>query len=81
MGIYTFFIEKSGATIIEQFSGADVFEAVSKWYLLSETKPGLHEPEDSRPVPVNDTVNVWCLSGLDPEEIFFLVHLVGPLAE
>jgi hypothetical protein len=42
---------------------------------------GLHVPEDSKPTPVSDTTNVWCLSGLDVEDVFFLVHVVGPMEE
>jgi hypothetical protein len=81
MGIYTFLVEKSGSTIIEQFSGLALSDAVSKWYRLSETQPGSHVPEDSEPTPVSDTQNVWCLSGLDDEDVFFLVHVVGPMEE
>ena len=81
MGIYTFLVEKSGSTIIEQFSGPALSDAIAKWYQLSETQPGLHEPEDSEPVPVSDITNVWCLSGLDAEDVFFLVHVVGPMEE
>jgi hypothetical protein len=82
MGLFTFFVEKSGATLIEQFSGSDVHAAIAEWYLKSAIKPGPRDPDEGwNPTPVTDTQNVWCLSGIDPAGDSFLVHVTGPLAE
>jgi hypothetical protein len=81
MGLYTFFVEKDGTTSIEQFSGADVKDAVANWYLWSEAVPGLGDPTEANPVPIIGTKNVWCFSGLDAADALFLVHVSGPLAE
>lgn len=81
MGLYTFFVEKNGATSIEQFPGADIEEAAALWHQHSQYVPGLVDPADPDPTPVAETRNVWCLSGIDGADDFYLVHVVGPLAE
>ena len=73
---FTFFIEKEGSTIIEQFDGIDVEDATLRWFHESETQPG--EPlEDNPPTAVQQVANVWCTAGHDPQGIFFLVHIVA----
>lgn len=81
MGLYTFLVEKNGATSIEQFSGADLAAAVAEWFKSSEYVPGLVDPADPEATPIQDTRGVWCLAGIDNAGDFFLVHVVGPLAE
>jgi hypothetical protein len=81
MALYTFFVEKNGSTIIEQFPGADIHEAVETWHRHSEILPGLFNPEGSGINPIEDVKNVWCISGLDPKGDFYLVHVTGPLKE
>ena len=76
---FTFLTEKEGSTIIEQFTGADVGEAVLSWHRNSLTQPG--EPlEGEEPTPVDTVENVWCIGGHDPRGAFFLVHIVATVA-
>jgi len=72
---FTFLTEKEGSTIIEQFEGRDVTEATLNWFHGSETKPG-KLLEGDEPTPINDVTNVWCISGIDNQGVFFLVHVV-----
>jgi hypothetical protein len=81
VGLYTFFVEKNGATSIEQFPGADIEEAAALWHQRSQYVPGLVDPADPDPTPVAETRNVRCLSGIDGADDFYLVHVVGPLTE
>lgn len=74
---YTFFVEKQGATLIEQVLAPSLQSAVAEWHSFSEAKPGPVDP-DERITPVQDTEAVWCFSGIDSEGVFFLVHVVGP---
>jgi len=80
MPIYTFFVEKQGATAVEQVEAPDLAAAVAGWHERSETSPGPLDPDEDL-TPLKDRRNVWCFTGFDPEEAFYLVHVVGPLAE
>jgi hypothetical protein len=77
--LYTFFIERAGATIIEQLTGVDLLDCVRLWYTESETQPGrpTEELEASPPTPLQGVENAWCFSGVDPEDRFYLVHVVA----
>jgi hypothetical protein len=80
MGTYTYFVEKDGATLIEQFEARSSKNAVAAWYASSETDPGpLPEPPDDEATPITGRERVWCFSGLDRSNVFFSVHFVGPL--
>lgn len=80
--IFTFFVEKDGSgTYVEQFSGLNIEAAAMRWYRKSRAKPSPYDPEGSGINAVNGVLNVWCISGLDPCDIFYLVHIVGPLAD
>jgi hypothetical protein len=81
MKIYTFLTEKEGGIYIEQFDGVDIDAAVMAWYRKSSTEPGTYDPEGSGINPVTGVKGVWCLSGIDALDKFYLVHVVGPLAE
>lgn len=73
---FTFLIEKEGATIIEQLTAHNILEAVLRWYGESRTRPG--EPlEGDEPTPIEGVENVWCIAGHDPQESFYLVHIVA----
>lgn len=74
--IFTFFSEKEGSTVIEQFSGEDLHQALLAWHEGSIVKPGM-PLEGDEPTPVETAKNVWCISGHDPEGKFFLTHIVA----
>jgi hypothetical protein len=73
---FTFLTETKGSTIIEQFEGFDVQEAVSFWFRESEILPG--EPSEGNVLsPITGIKNAWCTSGHDPHGSFFLVHIIA----
>lgn len=78
MATYTFVTEKAGATIVEQYSGRTLREACERWHQSSESVPGPFSDDYDLlpPVPIADTRNVWCYDGHDPEEVFYLVHII-----
>lgn len=75
MARYTFFVQKQGGTYIDQVSAGTVQEAVEAWFRASETRPGPFEPEEDT-TPIEGREGVWCFTGIDPEEVFFMVHVV-----
>jgi hypothetical protein len=82
MPIFTFFTEKDGSgPDVEQFSGSDIEAAVMNWYRKSRAKPAPYDPEGSGINAITGVLNVWCISGLDPLDLFYLVHIVGPLED
>jgi hypothetical protein len=81
MKIYTFLTEKEGGIYIEQFEGLDINAAVMAWHGRSSTEPGPYDPEGSGINPVTGVRGVWCLSGIDLADKFYLVHIVGPLGK
>ena len=74
--LFTFITEKEGGTYIEQFPGASLEEATLRWYKESETRPG-ELLEDRWPVPIDGRKNVWCISGMDDQDVFFLANIVA----
>jgi hypothetical protein len=78
MPIYTFITEKAGSTIIEQFSARTLRAARSRWHAASKAEPGPlpDQLEDMAPRPITGTTGVWCFDGLDPQNTFYLVHVV-----
>ncbi len=77
--IFTFFSEKEGSTIVEQFSGNDLSEAVSRWYGNSIVSPEGASESDGL-APVHTVRNVWCMSGFDRQGKFFLTHIVATVS-
>jgi hypothetical protein len=79
--LFTFITESGGATAVEQFEGRDLAEAVQRWSQRSSAGPRLDAwkrlDEGNRPVPVEGTRAVWCLSGIDDADVFFMVHIVA----
>jgi hypothetical protein len=80
MALFTFYVEKNRATIIEQFDGLDLVEAVKQWYERSGVTPGPQDPDEEL-TPVTGMRNVWCFGGINTEDEIFLVHVTGPLKE
>jgi hypothetical protein len=75
---YTFFSEIEGSTLIEQFTGKDLGEAMAVWYRESKIKP--EEPMDGdEPAPVQTVKNVWCTSGYDLKGKFYLTHIIATI--
>ena len=74
---FTFVTEKAGSTLIEQFPGSDVREAIRNWYRQSRTRPGRPLFDDDGANPVTGAKNVWCRSGVDPMGVFYVVHIVA----
>lgn len=79
MPLFTFVTEKSGGTYIEQIRGASLEEAVLAWHKRSHTIPGPYEPDGTGITPVTGVRNVWCITGIDPADRFYIVHIVGTL--
>lgn len=74
--LFTFFTEKEGSTIIEQFRARSMQEAILNWYKQSQICPG--EPVGGgEPVSVDTVENVWCFSGLDPNGRLYLTHVIA----
>ena len=71
--LYTFVLDYRGGTYIGQASGDSVTTALSQWISKISheeiAKWGITQNELSeiarsdRPVPLDDCINVWCLSG------------------
>lgn len=78
MATYTFVTEKAGSTIIEQYDGRSLRAACKKWHATSIARPGpFGEFYDFLPpVPITGTRNVWCHSGLDPDGVSYMSHVV-----
>ena len=75
---FTFITNKEDqSTILEQFEGINLKEALVKWNNSSEVLPDLSLSEDDLPVSVTGLKNVWCISGINREDKFFLVHIVA----
>ena len=78
--VFTFFSEKEGSTLIEQFLGKDLREALGDWYRGSIIKP--EAPfEDDEPARVLTVKNVWCVSGHDVDGKFYLTHIVATVPQ
>src|SRR4051794_10720798 len=75
--VFTFFSEKEGSTLIEQFLGRDLREALVDWYRGSIVKPEAPFDEDDEPARVTAVKNVWCISGHDVDGKFYLTHIVA----
>jgi hypothetical protein len=80
MPLYTFFVEKKGETWVEQVDAASETEAVARWHQESQSNPGPVDLDDPA-TPLEGRRNGWCFSGVDPNDVFYLVHFTGPLAE
>jgi hypothetical protein len=77
--VFTFFSEKEGSTLIEQFLGKDLREALADWYRGSIVKPKAPLFEDDEPARVLTVNNVWCISGYDIDGKFYLTHIVATM--
>mgnify|MGYP000016030518 CR=1 FL=1 len=80
--LFTFIIEKAGATRIEQIEARDVAAAYAWWNESSEDAPGMpsDDLEQDPPTPVAGRLNVWCIAGHDAAGVFFLGHIVATVA-
>jgi hypothetical protein len=76
---FTFFSEKQGSIIIEQFSGSNLDQAIEEWYSKSIADPG-ERLEGDEPAGVTDVKNVWCIAGHDANGIFILTHVVATVS-
>lgn len=76
---FTFFSEKDGSTLIEQFLGKDLREALADWYRGSIVKPEAPLFEDDEPASIVTVKNVWCISGHDINGKFYLTHIVATM--
>jgi len=77
---YTFIAESNGSTLVEQFSGRDVRDALQTW--TSGSKLGVcwdrETPlDEEQPTPVAGVRHVWCYSGVGRNDRFYLVHIVA----
>jgi hypothetical protein len=78
--LFTFITDKQGATIAEQLEGADVLDALLQWNGASRARPRFRDEDltgPDRPTPVTPGRNLWCFSGVDQDDVFFLVHIVA----
>jgi hypothetical protein len=75
---YTFLCVKKESTFSEQLRASSLQEATLRWHEESASRPG--PPLDwelAPPMPVDGLRNVWCFAGTDPEDQFFLCHIVA----
>jgi hypothetical protein len=75
---YTFLCVKQPSTFSEQIRASSLREATMLWHEESASRPG--PPLDwelSPPMPVDGLRNVWCFAGTDPEDRFFLCHIIA----
>ncbi|MEG4805140.1 hypothetical protein QUB63_33225 [Microcoleus sp. ARI1-B5] len=82
--LFTFFIEKEGSTIVEQIESTDVEGALISWSRCSETKPKFTLGSlkyQNEPTPVAGRKNVWCFSGVDDNDISFLIHIIATVSD
>ena len=78
--LFTFITDKQGATIAEQLQGSDVLDAMVKWNGASRARPKFRNEDltgRNQPTPVTPFHNLWCFSGVDKNDVFFLVHIVA----
>ncbi|HRS17855.1 MAG TPA: hypothetical protein P5234_16575 [Thermoanaerobaculaceae bacterium] len=78
--LFTFIVEKSGATRIEQVAADSVSEAIVKWNTESADPPRLEgEKLDVTlpPVEVATVRSVWCFSAFDSNGTFFIANIVA----
>lgn len=81
--VFTFLSEKEGSTLIEQFLGKNLREALTDWYRGSIIKPEapFEDFEDDEPARVLTVKNVWCISGHDVDGKFYLTHIVATVSQ
>jgi hypothetical protein len=75
---YTFLCVKKESTFSEQIRASSLREATMLWHEESASRPG--PPLDwelAPPMPVDGLRNVWCFAGTDPDDQFFLCHIVA----
>ncbi|NLH12067.1 MAG: hypothetical protein GX464_12110 [Holophagae bacterium] len=78
--LFTFIMEKSGATRIEQVVADSVSEAIVKWNTESADPPRLEGEKLAvtlPPVEVATVRNVWCFSAFDSNGTFLIVNIVA----
>jgi hypothetical protein len=74
---YTFLCVKKESTFSEQIRASSLREATMRWHEESASRPGAPlDWEEFPPMPVDGLRNVWCFSGTDAEDQFFLCHII-----
>lgn len=76
--LFTFIIEASGATTIEQAHGKDIADAIDKWSRSSKLEPGDPLIYDE-PIPLEGIDSVWCISGIGLKGASYLAHVTETL--
>jgi len=77
--LFTFVTEVSGSTLIEQFVGSSLQQAIAKYRKETQARGRFIDIEiDGRydPTPITGTRNVWCITGLDPAKDLILTHII-----
>lgn len=75
---YTFLCVKKESTFSEQLRAASLREATMLWHEESASRPGPPLDWDlAPPMPIDGLRNVWCFAGTDPEDQFFLCHIIA----
>lgn len=80
---YTFITEKAGSTTVAQVYSTTIVEAVKLWCRRQSTSSepargsGLREIRTEAPIPVDSVKNVWCVTGFDEADTFFISHVVA----
>lgn len=78
--LYTFITEKEGGTLLEQFRGKNVEDALLKWSHASESKPRFDKErlvDEDGPVQITGLKQAWCFTGVDKNDVSFLVHIIA----
>jgi hypothetical protein len=78
--LYTFVTESGGSTFIEQFHGNHVEDALVAWSHASTAHPHFERTRlvrKDRPTPITGLRGTWCFSGVDKNDVKYLVHIVA----
>lgn len=77
--LFTFFVEWQGSTLVEQFESTSLGGALRRWNRESSSSPAFEQGKlegPNSPTAVSGCRNVWCFTGVDGNDIFFMVHIV-----
>ena len=75
--LFTVIAEIEGSTIVEQVVAMDVKEAYLAWAKITSIGLAPVFNADDTPSPLDGLASVFCISGIDSKERFFLAHFVS----
>ena len=78
--LFTFITEKEGGTLLEQFRGKNVENALLRWSHASKSNPCFERDRmagEDGPVRITGLKRAWCFTGVDKTDTSFLVHIIA----